>query len=640
MSLNVNAGGPTPARPRPPLELPTRFNSSTAPGQRYTLPRPDQPQILYPDLDQIASLTITRAVQWVVFRLERRGDSYTKVPYNPRTGKMASSQNPGTWGSFDQAVEAYQAGGYDGIGFVFTDEDPYVGIDLDKCRNPETGELEEWAAAIVRSLNSYTEVSPSGTGVKIFTRGSIPGDRNRTGRIEIYETGRYFTVTGRHLAGTPTTIEKRQAQLNRLYTETFPAEPAPRRLSTVATMPADLSDRELIERAMAARNGGKFRQLWQGDTSEYAGDDSAADEALCCMLAFWTRDEDQVDRLFRASGLMRDKWDRDDYRERTITKALSLVSETYSPSLGQRNDRPEDSGPIVPPLTNATDELRDYLAAAVALMMQLQRTIEIQQRTIEQLTAEKRHILGVLRNPHMRSAGATGIAMIYDYESGASRGQATDQWVPTSRQRLAETSGNSPASVTRHLKVLEEAGLIDRDVVRVPTTRVNPETGELTTEYESQLRVRPRAGRQDFLKLMANYEPEKPRNWGGRPDRGCPDHPKAKRIQRQTVSCAECGKVLEQTKTELPPVHEEAITPAEPLNTQDKHSEHPPSPVVRGTKGDQSEHSASTAAEGPAAQDARSELDHRVHRIIASHRQKFRKNTSGTSRHAGDWGEI
>jgi len=134
---------------------------------------------------------------WVCWRLEERDDKLTKIPYDPLTARHASSTDSRTWRSFDEAVAALEVGEYDGIGFVFSSGDPFTGIDLDKCRNPETGELEPWAAEIVAKSGSYAEASPSGTGVHIIVRGKAPNKKR--GRVEAYSSERYFTMTGRVL---------------------------------------------------------------------------------------------------------------------------------------------------------------------------------------------------------------------------------------------------------------------------------------------------------------------------------------------------------------------------------------------------------------------------------------------------------
>ena len=159
--------------------------------------------------------------QWVAWEHEPRSVRTTKVPYSPRRGCCADVTDPSQWATHEEARRFQLENGLAGVGFVFCADDPYAGVDLDHCRDPQTGELEPSAERIIRQLDSYTEVSPSGTGVKIWVRARLPGDRNRTGHIEIYDRARFFTVTGQHLPGTPTTIEDRQAQLDDLYRGLF-----------------------------------------------------------------------------------------------------------------------------------------------------------------------------------------------------------------------------------------------------------------------------------------------------------------------------------------------------------------------------------------------------------------------------------
>ena len=102
--------------------------------------------------------------QWVLWRREKRKGKFTKVPYSPATKKNASVTNPADWATLDQAMAACKEGGFDGVGYVLTKEDPFTGVDLDHCLDPKTGVIEPWALAIVDQLNSYTERSPSGTG--------------------------------------------------------------------------------------------------------------------------------------------------------------------------------------------------------------------------------------------------------------------------------------------------------------------------------------------------------------------------------------------------------------------------------------------------------------------------------------------
>ena len=179
---------------------------------------------------------------------------------------------------------------------------------------------------IVRAIDSYTEVSPSGTGLHELAWGSLPGGLRRRGFIEMYDGGRFFTVTGRHVPGTPWTIEERTAALAAVHAR-YVGVPAAPPLPPPSPARASVSDAALLARAHGARNGGKFAALWRGDTSQYASR-SEADLALCAMLAYWTDgDGRRIDQLFRASGLMRPKWDArrgaETYGMHTIASALS-----------------------------------------------------------------------------------------------------------------------------------------------------------------------------------------------------------------------------------------------------------------------------------------------------------------------------
>jgi putative DNA primase/helicase len=242
--------------------------------------------------------------QWVTWRLEQRDGKATKVPHTVE-GRRASTTDSATWASFEQ-VNA--AAGFDGIGYVFAKDDPFVGFDFDDCREPDTGYLRGWTVGYVQLLDSYCEVSPSGTGVKVWVRGQLPFNGKRKEEVEVYSASRFFTVTGEHVAGTPTTIEDRQAEVAAIANVLFPP-PSPNGKPPSAPKPVDVGDEELLVRMFAAKNGDRIGRLWAGDISAHHSH-SEADAALCAHLAFWTdRDPARMDALFRRSGLMRAKWD-------------------------------------------------------------------------------------------------------------------------------------------------------------------------------------------------------------------------------------------------------------------------------------------------------------------------------------------
>ncbi len=140
---------------------------------------------------------LTERPQWVCWRLEEREDEWTKVPYSAISFERASSTDLLTWATFDEALTAYTVGGFDGIGFMFCSADPFCGIDLDDCRDPETGTVEEWAQKLINSVQEgYVEVSPSGTGVHIILEGVVRGGAVKKRPIEMYSQTRFFTMTG------------------------------------------------------------------------------------------------------------------------------------------------------------------------------------------------------------------------------------------------------------------------------------------------------------------------------------------------------------------------------------------------------------------------------------------------------------
>jgi putative DNA primase/helicase len=280
--------------------------------------------------------------QWLCWRSEERDGKPTKIPIDPTSGEFASTTDPETWAPFETAREQVQFGQEDGLGFVFTKSDPIVGVDLDDCRDPETGQPEEWAKDVIEALDSFTEVSPSGTGYHVLVAGSLPEGRNRKGELELYETARFFTVTADHVDGTPEAIKHREDALATVYDEYLaPDDEEPSAFDqTVRNAKVDrtFDDEELLRKAKSAANGDKFESLYRGNTTGYESH-SEADMALCSLLAFWTGgDARQMDRLFRESGLMREKWDEQHfaegstYGEKTIERAIAGTSEFYDPA--------------------------------------------------------------------------------------------------------------------------------------------------------------------------------------------------------------------------------------------------------------------------------------------------------------------
>lgn len=370
--------------------------------------------------------------QWICWREEERDGKPTKIPVTPGTGAFASSTDPKTWTDFETAFKYNQSAEADGLGFVFSEDDPFVGIDLDDCRDPEMGHVDEDAREIVNRLDSYTEVSPSGTGFHVLIEGELPEGRNRKGTVEMYDSSRFFTMTGDSVDIVSQTVNSRQDALAEVHRE-YVQQPAMdgKQVSGVGnnaqeTPATDVNpaDEELIERARNAANGEKFGRLWDGDISSYESQ-SEADMALCSLLAFWTGGDPMwMDQLFRQSQLIRPKWDEqhfangDTYGERTIERAISGVSDFYEPSESDVRTEPSkqssatqsSDGPTRTTQTEADEQsssrerayLKEQNKVLTAKLEQQEATIEQQQERIESLEAE----LAALRS----SSGAAEIS--------------------------------------------------------------------------------------------------------------------------------------------------------------------------------------------------------------------------------------
>ena len=305
--------------------------------------------------------------QWVCWHLEPdpKGGKARKVPYNPTTGRKASSTDPKSWVALEQALAAQQQYHYKGLGFVFTAEGGVVGVDIDHC--VEQGVLNQVASEIVRRYPTYTEVSPSGTGLHLFYRGTMvaKGNKNSDTGVEMYAHSRFFTMTGNRLEDTPAEIADGTEALPWIH-DAYVAKkkPTKKTKASKALRSYSLSDEQVLEKACSAQNAESFSSLWDGQWQSAYGSQSEADLALCCSLAFWTgKDPAQMDRLFRQSKLFREKWDTihhadgATYGAETIQQALERTEDTYSPEgepaiLERKGRYYRVKGEAVYPITN------------------------------------------------------------------------------------------------------------------------------------------------------------------------------------------------------------------------------------------------------------------------------------------------
>lgn len=253
--------------------------------------------------------------QWVLWRKEDIGASKpTKIPYQVN-GHKASVVVPQNWSAFDDVCEVFKSGHYSGIGFVFTINDPFVFVDLDKAPDQLTMDRQ---LKVFQTLNSYSELSPSDEGLHIIAKGPhLPNGRKRHS-IEIYSDGRYATFTGKIYNGVG--IQERRDEIISLWEQL--GEGSPQQYIYKGDVEEKLSDEEVIRIASEAANGDKFQSLYAGDFSNYPSQ-SEADLSLINIIEFYTKNRAQIARIFRASGLgKRSKAKRQDYVNWMINKSF------------------------------------------------------------------------------------------------------------------------------------------------------------------------------------------------------------------------------------------------------------------------------------------------------------------------------
>lgn len=308
--------------------------------------------------------------RWVCWKWELRESKgkpkWTKPLVDVRTGGYAKCNDPSTWATYSEAMASFRRhADYAGVGFVFCGDDSIMGVDVDGCLKADGSLTQTGFQAVECFGDSYCEISPSGSGLKFIIKASLPegqtGRKNPKLDVEAYQVGRYFTITGRRWPGSSSTILDKQENFDRWSGMVFPSDKP-------SVKPADKTDKtpavavsasvgEIIDRASSAANGEKFTRLWAGDCSEYGDNRSSGDQALCNILAFWSgNDAGLIDETFRQSGMMREKWEREYYRDRTITKAIESCPDPYNgagsantQSQGLQKRERQHEGTVEPP---------------------------------------------------------------------------------------------------------------------------------------------------------------------------------------------------------------------------------------------------------------------------------------------------
>lgn len=266
--------------------------------------------------------------RWCVWQYEERDGKFTKLPVNPLTGELARSNDESTWTSYEHALYAFKKGRGDGLGFFF--KEPYVGIDLDNVEDDifryQNGDYENNIVhEFYETFKSYGEISPSGTGVHIIAKGKIPGDRRRKGNVEMYSEGRFFTMTENSLHKYKRISEVDEEVFKPIYNKYLNNNVSflPHSNNNHGLSGHDLSDLEVISRIHQSKQSMVFDRFLKGGWEQDYDSQSEADMAMANILAFWTaKNYMQMDRIFRDSSLMRDKWDE---KRGKTTYGLSLI---------------------------------------------------------------------------------------------------------------------------------------------------------------------------------------------------------------------------------------------------------------------------------------------------------------------------
>jgi len=436
-------------------------------------------------LDDLAPFPhcVTWNLEWRKGKNGKPGN-WTKVLKNPRTGFNARSNDSTTWSTAGEVLARF-----DRFGYVVAEDDPFTFLDVDNGIDPKTNELKPWAQDIVNAMPSaYWERSTTGTGLKGLVRGRV--QRNRIvkvgdGQVELFSSGKFTALTGNRLEGSSGAIGESQSDLDALYAKLCP-EPAPRADSPLPELSVD--DAIIVERVRRMEKG---RRLYDdGDLSLYDNDHSRADLGLLNYLVIaGTTDPNQLDRIFRSSPLgQRDKWDRDDYRKKTLGDALDgtvVPFEGWDHPSGQpkRLTRLAKNGVVVGKPQDAGTENDDFaeLQAENAMLRQQLAATRRRADTAEAELATLRMLqsatMTMLRSREMRPGEKVlGLVSLFEAEAAQQRG-ATDPegWSNVPLGRLADAGGCSPDTAGKHLTTIASTGIVETRTI----TERDPATGEV-----------------------------------------------------------------------------------------------------------------------------------------------------------------
>ena len=322
----------------------------------------------------VPAYLIERA-QWMVWKKAQKEDgTFTKVPYSPHTLQPASITDRANFGTYAQVSNGILQN-FDGYGFCLTKEDDAGVIDLDSpyknAGDTDPESVRRSHENIIAYMNSYTDISPSQTGAHVWFIGKLPDEwRKRVGKVEIYTHSRFMTVTGNHWAGTPTTIEHRQNEVEEICRQLGLDKPY--KGDDYESKAEYRSDEDTIRAIRVSRVGDRFIKVWEGDLTGFPSG-SEADQALANYITFATDNREQAARIFRASphyAARAKLHTRDDLVLRVISNGfdqkppLVNVSALRKTTAAVAAEPTQEDGPDLPPLTlpeGALGVIADYI---------------------------------------------------------------------------------------------------------------------------------------------------------------------------------------------------------------------------------------------------------------------------------------
>ena len=498
--------------------------------------------------------------RFVAWRYEdRKGQAKpAKMPYSPNAPKGASSAAPADWTDFDTAMKYARVAGLDGVMRAFDPADGYVGVDLDNCRDPETGELTPEAAERVRRADTYTEASPSGTGIKMWMTATLPPFGRHKGDVEMYCAARFFTLTGETLDGAPAVVGYRPDYVLALHREVFGDAPAATLNAGDLDRPIpalEHGDEDVIRLASGSpRNGERFRRLWSGDTSDYAidGNDGAseADCALAELLAYYGGpDRERIERLMLRSGLSREKWDRPDYLPRTIDTALRGKTRFYGDNVQPKAPAPGSDGASTCACESCPHRAEEFRLRG--LIFDRDDLIESQQAIIRAHNGVERQLRAEVAGLNRRIYADYRLAKVKTLTSSQKDTIRALARVATGRAEHFGTdapiitAATLGAEIGKHASTARAAAEAVCGLPGAPIARATVPGGEYgqVTAYELAVRD-PAEIVEQFVVIAENLEervsnrPQPPR---------CDKHPTAPTRTYSRTVCGRCRKTLAST---------------------------------------------------------------------------------------------